>query len=541
MAEKFSDVVVIGSGAGGGAVAFKLAKLGIKVVVLEKGEARNPAENTEDELAEIQLERHRPLAEDDPTVVVSGGQIASEASRVGQAFYLLGGGTTRYTATSWRLRPKDFKKLSTYGKSPGISLADWPITYEELEPYYTEAEYEIGVSGLPGIDPTEPHRSKNVMMPPLKRDNFQEILEKAGKSLGWKPFPIPVAIHSKINSHTGGSSCMQCGWCSGFPCQYRAKSSVELVLFPRAQDTGNFDVKSNAYATKIVMKNKKVAGVEYINTDTGETEFIGCKVLVLAASAIQTTRLLMMSSAGSQNALANSSGLLGKNLMFHIEAKGSAVFEENFHQQYYKKTGFHDFYYPGKEDDFINHRSIQSGSKAGPISFALSRSGFGPQYFKQLQNEFLRTQEVQCMVEDLAQEKNYVGLSEKFKDPWGFPSPEIHHEYHEQDRKAAMAAVQKIKILLEAAGGKNIEIPETLQKNITGRYTWHLMGTARMGNNPETSVLNKDCQSHDISNLFITDGSGFCTSGGLNPTLTIQALALRTAVRIKALMKEGKV
>ncbi len=529
-----ADVVIIGSGASAGPCAFKLAQSGLKVTVLEKGDFRDQELNPEDEFAEIHLERHRPSDSLDPTVVISGEKI-SASTRVGQSFYLVGGGTVRYTATSWRLRAKDFLKKTSYGSVEGCSIEDWPITYEELEPYYTQAEKMVGISGLSGADPTEPFRSQNHLMPPLKEDNFQKLLVPAAKKLGLNPFPIPVAIHSEANAARNAEQCMQCGWCSGFPCRFSAKSSVDVVIYPLLKKTKGFTLKTHAYATKIVSKGKKIEGVEYLNLKSSKKEFIKAKYVIVAASAIQSARLLLLSK------IANSSGLVGKNLMFHIEAKASALFPtEQFHQAYYKKTGINDFYFPGKKDGFINHRSIQSGSKAPPISFSLSRKGFGAEFAKGLAKDFLHVQELQAMVEDLPQENNRITLSADKKDPWGLPVPEVYHTYHEQDRRAIMATLEQMKKLLEASGGINIETPKEAPRSIVDRYTWHLMGTARMGNDPTKSVVNKFCQSHDLENLFITDGSVFPTSGGLNPTLTMQALSLRTADRILELFKGKK-
>ncbi len=536
----YSEVVIIGSGAGGGLAAFKLANLGYQVTVLEKGIERDATDNPEDELAEIHLERHRPTPDLDPTVVISNNNIVSKATRVGQSFYLVGGGTVRYTATSWRLRNDDFIKASKYGIPDSTSLVDWPISYDELEPYYTEAEQELGISGKVGIDPTEPKRSKDVLLPPLKEDNYQKLLTEGARKLGWNPFPIPVAIHSQFNSRTGAAVCMQCGWCSGFPCRFRAKSSTDVVIYPRLKNK-KFKIIQDAYAIRAVLdkSGKKIQAVEYIDIKTGKTKLIECRVLFLAASAIQSSRLLLNSHPkGAKEGLANSSGILGKNLMFHIEGKASATFETSFAQAYYKKVGIHDFYFPKKEDGFINHRSLQSGSKAPPIAFSLSQSGFGTNYIENIQKDFIHTQELQAMVEDMPQEKNQIKISEQ-KDLWGIPAPEIHHQYHADDKKALESCFIKMKSLLENAGGKNVNLPSMAHDNITGRYTWHLMGTARMGKNPSKSVLNSYNQSHDIKNLFIVDGSGFPTSGGLNPTLTIQALALRAAEYADRELKKG--
>jgi choline dehydrogenase-like flavoprotein len=541
-AKEYVDVLVIGSGASGGPVAFELAKSGIKVMVLEKGDWCPRDTQVEDELSQLHREIYRPSGDMDPTVIKSKGKVVAETSRLGQAFYLVGGGTVRYSGTSWRMRTDDFRKLSKYGAVDGTNLADWPISYDELEPYYTKAEEEIGISGLAGDDPTEPYRSRNVLMPPLASDNWQDRLSKASRKLGWKPFHIPLALHSQANARTGAAPCMQCGWCSGFPCLFRAKSSVDIVIYPRAQETGNFTLRTKAYATQIKTDDSgKVQGVEYINTETGETEFVGCKVLVLATSAIQTTRLMLLSTSNRfPKGLANENDILGRNLMFHIECKASATFDDVYNQHLYKKTGVHDFYFPKKTDSFINHRSLQAGSKSSPIAFGLSRKGYGAALEKDIKENFLRTQEVQCMVEDLPQLDNRVVLSDTKKDPWGVPAPEVHHAYHDMDKRAAAAANERIRDLMVAAGGEDIRIPD-VHDNVSGRYSWHLMGTARMGKDPATSVLNSDCRAHSVSNLYIVDGSPFTTSIGLNPSLTMQALSFRTADKIKQALKEGSV
>lgn len=543
MAEKATTVLIVGSGASAGPIAFELARAGIDVMILEKGDWCENHPLNEDELAQTRLEMYRPSGELDPTLVYSKGELVSESSRIGQSFYLVGGGTVRYAGTSWRFRTQDFRKLSLYGAVPGSSLVDWPLSYEELEPYYTKAELEIGISGNVGEDPTEPQRSKNVLLPPLKGDSYQERLMKAARGLGWHPFRIPLALHSQSSKRTGANACMLCGWCSGYPCMYNAKSAVSLSLYPRALKTGKLQIKTRAYATRILVDARdRVTGVEYMDLDTNQSHVMQCRILVLAASAVQTARLLLQSTSGRfPNGLANSSGMVGRNLMFHIEAKGSAVFDDDFHQGYYKKVGIHDFYFPQSGDPFVNHRSIQSGSKPSPIAFASSLSGYGEGFMQALRKGFLHTQELQCMVEDLPQLGNRVTLSATRRDAWGMPAPEVHHAYHEMDRHALESAILRMRQLLEAAGGREISVPKTASTNITGRYTWHLMGTARMGHDPAESVLNSDGMAHDVANLWVVDGSAFPTSAGLNPTLTMQAFSFRAADRLKLAMKEGRV
>ncbi|MBI2943494.1 MAG: GMC family oxidoreductase [Candidatus Wallbacteria bacterium] len=534
-----TDVCIVGSGAGGGVLAHALARAGIRVVVLERGKQAKRDETASDELLQVVRRTHQPPVERDGTVVAETPDAKAPPTRVGQAFYLVGGGTVLYAAASWRLRPDDLRKKTRYGAVAGADLVDWPVTYEELEPWYTLAEREIGVSGKSGADPTEPRRSADHLMPPLPEDPFSARLAAAARKLGLRPFPIPTAISTRNNPETGTYECQYCGWCSGYTCLFYAKNSTDITVLPKAEKTGLARVVTGAYATRVELDSRgRAAAVVYRDAATGKDVRQPASVVCLAAGGVQTPRLLLLSkSSAFPEGLANRSGLVGRYMMFHIEGRRTAVFEEPFAFELTKKLGVHDWYFPAKEDGWINHCSIQSGSRRGPLTFALRQPGWGEQYGPALARDFPRTQQLQAMVEDLPQSANRVELDPGRLDPEGYPLPRITHRYHEMDRRALEATQQKMGRLLEAAGGRVVD--EALaHTNVSGAYTYHLMGTCRMGSDPRNSVVDRDCRTHDVPNLFVVDSSFFPTSGGLNPTLTIQANAYRVADFIARHRKE---
>lgn len=539
------DVCVIGSGAGAMPCALTLAQAGLSVLVLEKGGDYSLDETADDELLQTIRDMYRPSGELDPTVLKSAGKTLSSASRIGQGMYLVGGGTVRYAAISWRFRPEDFKKKTVYGSVEGADLADWPVSYEDLEPYYTKAELEIGISGISGADPTEPRRSKDVLLPPLRTDPYAELIKSAAKRLGWTPFPIPMAINSKPNAHTGTLACMYCGWCVGYPCEHYAKNSVDITLLPKAERTGKFRLLKKAYAQKIETNGRGLA--ERVIYSLGESRAafsVKARVVVLAASAIQSARLLLLSASGAYpHGLANGSGYVGKNLMFHFEQGCLGVFDRDFPHDLYVKTGIHDFYFPRGGSGFVNHCSIQSGSQLGPIHYATMvghrRGGvYGGDFVKYLRANYSATQVMLALVEDLPQWENRVGLSET-TDAWGVPAPEVHHRYHAMDKAALKSTLEKVSRLQREAGASQI-LSFAIPEHVSRHNAWHLMGTARMSDDPAAGVLDAFCRAHEVRNLFITDGSCFPTSGGLNPTLTIQANSFRVGDFIAAEMKGGR-
>lgn len=528
-----TDVCIVGSGAGGGVLAHALTRAGFSVVVLEKGRPPVRDATAEDELLQVTRNFHQPPLESDGTEVREDPAVPGKPTRVGQAFYLVGGGTVLYAGTSWRLRPKDLTKRSTYGEVAGASLVDWPVGYDELEPWYTMAEKEVGISGVSGEDPTEPPRSADHLLPPLKEDPFSLILSKAAKGLGLRPFHIPTAISSRPNPVNGTGQCQYCGWCSGYTCLFYAKNSMDITLLPKAQKTGRMQLITGASVSRIGLDGQgRARAVIYHDAAKDLEDHVEARVVCLAAGGVQTPRLLLLSrQEGHPEGLANASGLVGRHLMFHIEGRRNGLLPDTFPFEMAKKLGIHDFYFPSKDEDWVNHCSIQSGSRRGPIRYAMSRPGWGEDWARMLRDDFGHLHQLQAMVEDLPLESNRVELDPDRRDARGDPLARIVHRYHEMDRRALTRTLERMGDLLEACGARLID-GTAAHTNVLGGYTYHLMGTCRMGDDPATSVVNRDGRCHQVPNLFVADSSVFPTSAGLNPTLTIQALAFRMADHI---------
>ncbi|MBF0501819.1 MAG: GMC family oxidoreductase [Candidatus Riflebacteria bacterium] len=524
-----TDVVVVGSGASGATLAHEVASSGLSVVVVEKGDWLARDALAEDELLWKTRLAYQPEDERFPTWFARTNKDSFRRTNVGSPYYLVGGGTVIYAAASWRFREADFRKKTRFGSIDGATLADWPIKYQDLEPYYTRAERELGVSGLSGEDPTEPFRSHDFLDPPIALDRFSKKLREAGKKLGLNSFHIPLAIKSTDDPKSGSMGCQTSGWCSGYPCQFGAKSSADLRIFPQAIATGRCQILTKTAAIRIETTPEGLcSGIVCHDMQTNRQFFIGAKVVVLAASAIQTARLLLFSTSRFfPNGLANSSGMVGKNLMFHLTQKQRALFPEEFPFRLNKLIGFNDYYDPDfHKDPWVNFCSIHAGSRWGPLKFAQQSHGWGTSFIESIADTYPHTMMLQIMIEDLPQESNRVVLHETDIDAFGVPRAKVIHQYHQSDRAAATVTLTRARQILEASGAVRLW-DEDIPHDVTDDYTYHIMGTCRFGHTDRDSVLNKFCQAHSVKNLFVIDGSWLPTCGGLNPTLTYQANGYR--------------
>ena len=317
------DFVIVGSGSAGGIMAKELSSRGHSVVVLEQGPRLDPSRFEHDEFKYV-FQSH--IATKQP---VTWRQTASEEAkrREGALWYaqLVGGSSVHFTANFWRFRPIDFVERSKLGSIPGADLVDWPITYDDLEPYYTKVDWEIGVSGQAGAW-GEPRRSRPYPTPPLPVKSSGVLFERGAKKLGWHPFPAPMAILSR--EHNGRAPCQQCGFCMGFGCEYGAKSSTLATMIPLAERTGRCEVRPNSYVRKVEVDAKgRATGVIYFDAQKRE-QLQRARAVVLCGNGAETPRLLLMSkSALFPNGLANSSGRVGKYLMFNGGTVTPGIYE----------------------------------------------------------------------------------------------------------------------------------------------------------------------------------------------------------------------
>jgi choline dehydrogenase-like flavoprotein len=537
------DFVIVGSGAAGGIIAKELSTNGFRVVVLEQGPYLTEADFSHNEikvLNEDLLTNHPKLQ---PNTFRKTASDPAKIQRTIAYGRLVGGTSVHFTANFWRFHEIDFVERSKIGPISGTGFTDWPITYADLEPYYTKVEWEVGVSGLAGASPFDPPRSKPFPMPPLPTKGSGVLLEKAGRKLGWNPFPAPMAILSQPRA--GRSACVNCGFCLGFGCEVGAKSSSLASMIRVAEKTGRCEIRPNSYVHKIeVDANGRATGAVYFDAQRN-VHLQKAKAVVLSANGAETPRLLLL-SANKQfpNGLANSSGLVGKYLMFNSGAVSVGVFEEplNDYKGFAVSRIIHDFYeLDAQKVGFYGGGGIDARFDITPIGFAMGglppgTPRWGKGFKDAIAHNFTRSMEIMSHGTSLPLETNGFSLDADVKDDWGLPALCLTYKDHPDDLKLATWLNARGLELLDAAGAKqkwSFPIEEQA-------FGVHLLGTCRMGNDEKTSVINADHRTHDVKNLFLCDGSSLVTSGRGQPTMTIEALAFRAADRIRDVAKRGE-
>lgn len=519
------DVIIIGAGASGAAMAWSLADTRMKIVCLEQGDWMNPASypstrrdweargfsdysfspNTR------KLPGDYPVNEDNSPIKVAN-------------FNGVGGGTVLYAGHFPRFHPSDFRTKSLDGVGE-----DWPLTYETLEPWYNENDAMMGVAGLSG-DPANPPKSPQ--MPPLPLGLSGQTLARGFNEKGWHWWPSDSAIATQ--PWDGRDKCINLGDCL-HGCAQGAKASTDITYWPHAMRAG-VELRTRARVREITVNDEGMAsGVIYYDEE-GIEHHLKAHIVVVASNGIGTPRLLLNSkSALYPDGLANSSGLVGKNLMFHPYAWIQGVFDEP--QDGYRGPSncmlSQEFYETDEARGFKRGYTFEISRGQGPVNAAMAglfrgKIPWGPGHHKAYRELFSRTTGMVAICEDLPEEHNRVTLDPELTDADGIPAPKIDYTLSQNSVKMLDHAVARASEVLRAAGAKDVYHEAPL-----GVAGWHLMGTARMGKDPEKSVVNEWGRSHDVKNLFIVDGSIFVTSAGVNPTRTIQALALYIADQMK--------
>ncbi len=536
------DFVIIGSGAAGGILAKELSTNGFRVVVLEQGPYLTEKDFVHDEIKVLNQNLLTNHPELQPTTFRRTPQDTAKPQRALVYGRLVGGTSVHFTANFWRFHEIDFIERSKVGPVAGASLADWPITYADLEPYYTKVEWEIGVSGQADASPFDPPRSKPYPMPPLPVKSSGVIFERAARKLGWHPFPAPMAILSQ--PRPGRSACINCGFCLGFGCEVGAKSSSLATAIRMAEKTGRCEIRPNSYVHRIEVDAKgRATGAVYFD-EKRNVQRQKAKAVVVCANGAETPRLLLLSASKQfPNGLANSSGFVGKHLMLNSGGVATAVFDEplNDYKGFSVSRVLHDFYeLDAQKVGFCGGGGLDARFDMTPIGFALGNlppgsPRWGKDFKDAISHNFTRTCEIFCHGPSLPVENNSFSLDPDLKDSWGLPALRMTYKDHPDDLKLVNWLYARAAELLDAAGAKKQwSFPAQEQQ-----FAVHLLGTCRMGHDPKTSVINSDHQTHDVKNLFLCDGSSLVTSGRGQPTMTIEALAFRAADRITALSKRG--
>jgi choline dehydrogenase-like flavoprotein len=521
------DVLIIGAGASGAAIAWSLTETRMRILCLEQGDWMSPSDypttraNYEaEQFGDFNVNPNvRGLASDYP--------VNNADSPIDVLNYnAVGGSTIVYAAHFPRLHPSDFRVRTLDGVAD-----DWPITYDDLDPFFAQNDRVMGVSGLAG-DPMYP--PKDPPLPPLPLGRVGEVVAGGFDKLGWHWWPSDAAIISR--PYDGRDKCLNLNPCSS-GCSQGAKSSVDITYWPQAIRSG-VELRTHCRVREITLDEDGMAsGAVYYDADGWEC-FQKAEVVIMACNGVGTPRILLNSTSSRfPDGLANRSGLVGRNLMFHPVAYVRGVFEERLDTHMGPQGTCilsKEFYETDPARGFVRGYNMQVvRGTGGPMATALQGHyagdiPWGPGHHETFRRRFDHTASMVVMAEDLPEEHNRVTLDPELTDSHGIPAPKISYTLSENSRRILDHGLARGEEAMRAAGAV-----EVLKTDLLRASGWHLLGTARMGEDPERSVVNGWGRAHDVRNLFIVDGSIFVTAGGVNPTSTIQALALYIGDRMK--------
>ncbi len=536
------DVLVIGGGAGGGNAAAILANAGKKVLVIERGRWRDYANSGHRD----HLRNHRnyphghntgPELEGNPRIYVDplGREHAVAPHRDGYQplASAVGGGTLVYGMQAWRFHPLDFAMASTYGVPEGSSLADWPITYDDLAPWYDRAEWEIGVAGPPGGDPNGGPRSRDFPMPPVPGYGSQSVLRRGADALGLKTFTLPLAVNTVPRD--GRGKCIECASCVGFPCPTNAKNGTQNTVLRRALETGNLTLITGAVAERIATDDSgKVIGADIIHDD-GRRETIRARAVIVAASAIETARLLLASpTAREPNGLGNNSDHVGRHLQGHQYPGALGLFDEEVVSSHGPGATIATTDFNHGNPGIVGGGMLADDFLMTPVAFwqapwppGVPRWGQGAKDW--MRNAYRHVTQARGPVQDIPSPHARVELAPELRDSRGRAVVRMSGTIHYETIRTCNFMRERALEWLTAAGAKEIWGPSPAL-SMSGHQ--HQAGTARMSARAEDGVTDKWGRVWGHDNLFVADGSVHVTNGGYNPVLTIMALAMRTGDHI---------
>jgi choline dehydrogenase-like flavoprotein len=548
MALKHVNAAIIGAGAGGGVVAQELSKAGLSVVLLERGKWHSAADCRKDDLRNQRTSAlgnaFGPEEDLNPRVLVDrqGERIVypSEGGYSNNAA-CVGGGTFSYGAQAWRYMEKDFRMRSTYGAVPGSTLEDWPIAYSDMEPYYEKAEWEMGVSGDDANNVFKAPRRRSLPMPPLPPGREHGILLPAAKRLGLHPFDIPMLRNSV--PYNGRRSCMRCRWCVGFACEVNARTGTHNTVIPGALATGYCELRTGCIARKILLDPQgRARGVAYFDSSDRLQEQ-SADLVIVSGGAIESARLLLNTRHRLfPNGLGNRYDWVGRNLHSHSYTTAIGLFD----YETYDDIG------PGATIAICDYNHGNAGLAGGgmlanefirlPYQFMADVppwiARWGAEHKEFVRNAYKRTIVITGPVQEMPLFDSRTQVDPKVKDHWGIPVARLSGGKHPHTLEIARYIAAKAEAWLKEAGA--VQAWRRIPPNtLSGGQ--HQAGTCRMGNDPKTSVVNRDCQLHDADNVYVIDASVHPSNGGFNPGLTILANAYRASAKLLQAWKGSKV
>lgn len=550
------DVCIIGSGAGGSPIALELALAGHSVLVLEKGPWFKEKDFTKDELVAVRRDVYTPNLKKEFHVLETRQVDSWEAEstlKSGRNFWngnCVGGSSNFMSGYFHRLKPEDFRLLSEFGTIKDANIADWPITYQDLEPYYAKVEQIVGISGRIVSHPfQEPRSTKDFPFPPLQENNVTELIDAACKNLNLHPVPVARAILSL--PHNNRNSCYYSNFCGSYGCSSGAKGSARAALLDLAVKTGNCEIRPHSLAYRLQSDQKgNVTSAHYYNRE-GQEQEVTAKIFVVACQAIETSRLLLMSTGSKHpHGLGNHNNQIGKNIIFSAGATGNGTINfSDYSPELAERLKAPGLFVNRSLQDWyiINDQSLGGRVKGGLIDFLFDHANpirranslkwegdkllWGERLQERLKSAFQNERQLNFEVFNdwLPNDNCFVSLDTQNKDYRNNPVAKVRLGYHPHDLKIAKFLGERAKSVLEEMKLKNIN------SSVSGAPPPNLVaGGCRFGNDPEQHVLDADCRAYSASNLFVADASFMPTGGSVPYTWTIYANSFRVADKIKA-------
>lgn len=552
------DVCIIGSGAGGGPVAYELARAGYKVLVLEKGPWFTEQDFFKDELACCRRSTYTPKLEDEFHVIEdsndAGDWVGETTTESGWDWWngnCVGGSSNFMSGFFHRMKPLDFRLLSTFGPIEGANIVDWPIAYDDLEPYYAKVESVVGVSGRVVQHPQlEPRSTRDFPYPPTQENPIAQHIDDTCTQMGLHSFPVPRAVLSKPKD--ARRSCEYSGYCGSYGCSSGAKGSSRAALLNDAVATGNCEVRAHAKVYRLSSDAKgRITSVDYYDAED-KPQRVDAEIYVVACQAIESSRLLLASTGPRHpHGLGNRNGQLGRNLVFSSGGSGQGDFPfhkfEKLVEQGMKAKG--PFVNRAVQDWYvIDDKNFGPRAKGGTIEFLyrhpnpVARANeskrddegnliWGKPLKRKIKSVFTEARYLRVEIFDdwTPVDDCFIALDPNEKDRWGSPVARVRIGYHEHDMKVGRYMAARSEDILRHMGADNAYASASASPPAN-----LVAGGCRFGNDPASSVLDTDCRSHEIENLFVTDGSFMPTGGSVPFTWTIYANAFRVADRIIA-------
>ena len=540
------DVCVIGSGAGGSPIAYELSNAGFKVVVLEKGKYYKEDDLNKDELAVCRRDMFTPLLKDEQHVInernPDGSITRYIGSESGWNFWngsMVGGSSNLMSGYFHRMKPNDFRLKSVYGEIEGANVVDWPINYDELEPYYTKVESVIGVSGkVVKHKFLEPRSSKNFPYPRLEENGVTKWFDAACEKLSYEAIPTPRAIlpHNALERE----GCSYSNFCGSYGCATGAKGSARAALLQKCKA----EIITEAFVYKLDSDESKITKAFYYDKNL-DSQIISAKIFVLSAQAIESSRLLLNSkNKHFPNGMANNNAQVGKNLIFSAGGAGEGRFSfENLSKEQQETLMQRGVFFNRSLQGWYEYESDAKKYKGGTVDFLFEHANLIPRItrefyddngnlmwgeklkqkiYKAITSSRVLTYEV--FNDWLPTDECFVSVDDEIKDKFGMPVGVINLWSHPHDLKVANFLAQKAENILKQMGAKEISmsISSSPPPNLVA-------GGCRFGDDEKTSVLDKNCKAHELDNLYVTDASFMPTGGSVPYTWTIYANSFRVA------------